>query len=193
MLTGIGVPYTVNPRLVRGLDYYTRTVFEWITASSGAQNAVCSGGRYDGLIAQLGGEATPAIGFAMGVERLIALLAAAGGTPAAAAPDVYVVVSGPQAGARALELVERLRDERPGLRFELNLGGGNFKAQFRRADKSGAALALIVGEDELARGVVAMKPLRETSGQSECPITDLAVGVDRALAALGGPGHTPAA
>jgi histidyl-tRNA synthetase len=87
MLTGIGVPYTVNPRLVRGLDYYTRTVFEWITASSGAQNAVCSGGRYDGLIAQLGGEATPAIGFAMGVERLIALLAAAGGTPAAAAPD----------------------------------------------------------------------------------------------------------
>jgi len=193
MLKGIGVPYTVNPRLVRGLDYYTRTVFEWITASSGAQNAVCSGGRYDGLIAQLGGEATPAIGFAMGVERLIALLAAAGGTPAAAAPDVYVVVSGPQAGARALELVERLRDERPGLRFELNLGGGNFKAQFRRADKSGAALALIVGEDELARGVVAMKPLRETSGQSECPITDLAVGVDRALAALGGPGHTPAA
>ena len=193
MLTGIGVAYTVNPRLVRGLDYYTRTVFEWITASSGAQNAVCSGGRYDGLIAQLGGEATPAIGFAMGVERLIALLAAAGGTPAAAAPDVYVVVSGPQAGARALELVERLRDERPGLRFELNLGGGNFKAQFRRADKSGAALALIVGEDELARGVVAMKPLRETSGQSECPITELAVGVDRALAALGGPGHTPAA
>jgi histidyl-tRNA synthetase len=104
-----------------------------------------------------------------------------------------VVVSGPQAGARALELLERLRDERPGLRFELNLGGGNFKAQFRRADKSGAALALIVGEDELARGVVAMKPLRETSGQSECPITDLAVGVDRALAALGHPGHTPAA
>jgi histidyl-tRNA synthetase len=193
MLTGIGVAYTVNPRLVRGLDYYTRTVFEWITPSSGAQNAVCSGGRYDGLIAQLGGEATPAIGFAMGVERLIALLAAAGGTPAAAVPDVYVVVSGLQAGARALELVERLREERPGLRFELNLGGGNFKAQFRRADKSGAALALIVGEDELARGVVAMKPLRETSGQSECPITDLAVGVDRALAALGRPGHTPAA
>lgn len=193
MLNSIGVAYSINPRLVRGLDYYTRTVFEWITQSSGAQNAVCSGGRYDGLIAQLGGEATPAIGFAMGVERLITLMVAAGGVPAVAPPDVYVVVSGSQAAARALQLVERLRNERPGLRFELNLGGGNFKAQFRRADKSGAPLALIVGEDELARGVVAMKPLRETSGQSECPITDLAVGVDGALAALGHPPQTPAA
>jgi len=193
MLDGIGVGYTLNPRLVRGLDYYTRTVFEWITASAGAQNAVCSGGRYDGLIAQLGGEATPAIGFAMGVERLVALLVAAGGVPAAKTPDVYVVVSGAQAAARALQLVERLRSERPRLRFELNMGGGNFKAQFRRADKSGAALALIVGEDEIARGVVAMKPLREESGQSECPIADLARGVDAALTALARPGDTPAA
>jgi histidyl-tRNA synthetase len=185
MLQGLGVGYRLNPRLVRGLDYYTRTVFEWITPSTGAQNAVCSGGRYDGLIAQLGGEPTPAIGFAMGVERLVALLVAAGGAPAAAAPpDVYVVVSGAQCAARALEIVERLRDERPRLRFELNVGGGNFKAQFRRADKSGALLGLIVGEDELARGVVAMKPLREQSGQSECPIAELATGVDAALAAL---------
>jgi histidyl-tRNA synthetase len=184
MLQGIGVSYRINPRLVRGLDYYTRTVFEWITQSTGAQNAVCSGGRYDGLIAQLGGEPTPAIGFAMGVERLVALLVAAQGAPAAAPPDVYVVVSGAQCAARALEIVERLRSERPRLRFELNVGGGNFKAQFRRADKSGAPLALIVGEDELARGVVAMKPLREQAGQSECPIADLATRVDAALAAL---------
>jgi len=184
MLRAMDVSYEVNPRLVRGLDYYNRTVFEWITASSGAQNAVCSGGRYDGLIAQLGGDATPAIGFAMGVERLVALLAAAGRTPAAARPDVYVVVSGgAQAIREALQLVERLRTERPGVRFELNVGGGNFKAQFRRADKSGAALAIIIGESELARGAVGVKPLRDTSGQSECPIAQLAPGLDAALAA----------
>ncbi len=193
MLRGIGVPYEINPRLVRGLDYYTRTVFEWITQSAGAQNAVCSGGRYDGLIGQLGGEATPAIGFAMGVERLVALLVAAGQVPATRPPDVYVVVSGTQCAGRALEIVERLRGERPRVRFELNVGGGNFKAQFRRADKSGAPLALIIGEDELARGVVAMKPLREQSGQSECPIAELAAGVDTALAALARPPGAPAA
>ena len=191
MLRSAGVSYEINPRLVRGLDYYNRTVFEWITASTGAQNAVCSGGRYDGLIAQLGGDATPAIGFAMGVERLVALLVAAGRTPLPTRPDVYVVVSGAHAAERALELVERLRSERPTVRFELNVGGGNFKAQFRRADKSGARLALIVGDDELARGVVAMKPLRETSGQSECPIAQLASGLDAALAAVGRAGDVP--
>jgi histidyl-tRNA synthetase len=185
MLGGAGVAYTINPRLVRGLDYYNRTVFEWITAASGAQNAVCSGGRYDGLIAQLGGEATPAVGFAMGVERLVALLVGAGGTPPAVPPDVYVVVNGARATSEALSIVERLRSERPRLRFELNLGGGNFKAQFRRADRSGAPLALIIGDDELARGVLAMKPLRVESGQSECPIEALAAGVDAALADLG--------
>ena len=186
MLEGAGVAYAVNPRLVRGLDYYNRTVFEWITAAAGAQNAVCSGGRYDGLIEQLGGEATPAVGFAMGVERLVALLVAGGGTPPAAHPDVYVVVSGARATAAALAIVERLRSERPRLRFELNLGGGNFKAQFRRADKSGAPLALIIGDDELARGVLAVKPLRVESGQSECPIDALAAGVDAALTGLRG-------
>jgi histidyl-tRNA synthetase len=185
MLDAVGVGYQINPRLVRGLDYYNRTVFEWITASASAQNAVCSGGRYDGLIAQLGGDATPAVGFAMGVERLVALLAAAGRTPPAPHPDLYVVVSGAQAAAQALPLLERLRDERPGLRIELNAGGGNFKAQFRRADKSGALLALILADDELARGVVAMKPLRAEGGQSECPIAQLAVAVDAALAAAG--------
>jgi histidyl-tRNA synthetase len=188
MLRGAGISYEINPRLVRGLDYYTRTVFEWITAATSAQNAVCSGGRYDGLIAQLGGDATPAVGFAMGVERLVALVVAAERTPPPVYPDVYVVVSGAQAPARALELVERLRGELPAVRFELNAGGGNFKAQFRRADKSGARLALIVGDDELARGVVAMKPLRETAGQSECPIAQLAAGVQAALAAAAATG-----
>jgi len=184
MLEALGVPYQINPRLVRGLDYYTRTVFEWITQSTTAQNAVCSGGRYDGLIAQLGGEATPAIGFAMGVERLVALLMAANAVPPAPGPDLYVVVGGPEVAARALEIVERLRSARPQLRIELNLGGGNFKAQFRRADRSGAPLALIFGTEELARGVVAMKPLREQSGQTECPVAELAARVDAGLAAL---------
>jgi histidyl-tRNA synthetase len=186
MLDAVGIPYEINPRLVRGLDYYNRTVFEWITASSGAQNAVCSGGRYDGLIAQLGGDATPAVGFAMGVERLVALLVAAGGAPAARPPEVYVVVGGGEAEVRALQLVERLRSERPGVRFELNAGGGNFKTQFRRADRSGALLALVLGEDELARGVAAVKPLRATAGQSECPLAQLAAGIDAALAAVRG-------
>lgn len=192
MLDSVGIGYEINPRLVRGLDYYTRTVFEWITQSTVAQNAVCSGGRYDGLIAQLGGEATPAVGFAMGVERLVSLMAGAGQLPPAAVPDLYVVVAGEQAAARALQLVEQLREARPGLKIDLNMGGGNFKAQFRRADRSGARLALILGDAELARGVVAMKPLREQSGQSECPLGQLAAGVDAALAALGPAAAAPA-
>jgi histidyl-tRNA synthetase len=183
MLRDVGVPYEVNPRLVRGLDYYSRTVFEWInTDALGAQNAVCSGGRYDGLISQLGGEPTPGVGFAMGVERVVDLLVQAQRTPPPAAADVYVVVSGTQAGSAGVGLVERLREALPHRRFELNLGGGNFKTQFRRADRSGAALALIVGDDELARGVVAVKPLRRELGQSECRIAELAAGVEAALA-----------
>jgi histidyl-tRNA synthetase len=184
-LRDIGVEYEINPRLVRGLDYYTRTVFEWINESSGAQNAVCSGGRYDGLIAQLGGEQTPAIGFAMGMERVVALLMQAGQIPAPAKPDVYVVLNGDRASAMGLGLVERLRNELPRRRFEINLGGGNFKTQFRRADRSAAPLALIVGDDELARGVVGMKPLRQETGQTECPIEQLAQGIEAALASLG--------
>ena len=184
-LTDIGVSYQVNPRLVRGLDYYTRTVFEWITDALGAQDAVCSGGRYDGLIAQLGGEPTPGVGFAMGVERAVELLTLAQQVPAPRTADVYVVVSGSQAAAAGPALVERLRDQLPQVRFELNLGGGNFKAQFRRADRSGAALALIVGDDELARGVVAVKPLRQEVGQTECPIAELAPAVMSALGRQG--------
>lgn len=184
-LQDIGVPYVVNPRLVRGLDYYTRTVFEWITDALGAQDAVCSGGRYDGLIAQLGGDPTPGVGFAMGVERAVELLVQAQGAPAPAPADVYVVVSGVRATAAGPAIVERLRDQLPNVRFELNLGGGNFKAQFRRADRSGAALALIVGDDELARDAVGVKPLRQEAGQTECPIAELAAGVTAALTRVG--------
>jgi histidyl-tRNA synthetase len=185
MLRDIGVEYEINPRLVRGLDYYSRTVFEWINESSGAQNAVCSGGRYDGLIAQLGGEPTPAIGFAMGMERVVSLLMQGGQIPAPERPDVYVVLNGDRASTLGLALVERLRNELPHRRFEMNLGGGNFKTQFRRADRSAAPLAVIVGDDELARGVVGMKPLRQETGQTECPIAQLAQGIEAALASLG--------
>ena len=182
-LETLGIPFRINPRLVRGLDYYSRTVFEWITDALGAQDAVCSGGRYDGLIGQLGGEATPGIGFAMGIERLVALMNLEGAPAPLPSADVYIVVNGERAAAFGLELAERLRDALPGRRFELNLGGGNFKAQFRRADRSGAALALILGDDELARGVAALKPLRREAGQSESPLPDLAAAIETALAA----------
>jgi len=180
-LREIGVEYHVNPRLVRGLDYYTRTVFEWITDALGAQDAVCSGGRYDGLIAQLGGDPTPGVGFAMGVERAVELLVQAQKVPAPVKADVFVVVSGERAAAAGVGIVERLRDSLPQLRFELNLGGGKFKTQFSRADRSGAALALILGDDELARGVVGVKPLRQEAGQTECPIAELATVIPAAL------------
>jgi histidyl-tRNA synthetase len=182
-LSAMGIEYTINPRLVRGLDYYSRTVFEWITDALGAQDAVCSGGRYDGLITQLGGEPTPAIGFAMGVERAVELLRQANPTLPGPAADVYVVVSGTKAQAEGLKIAEQLREALPNRRIELNLGGGNFKAQFRRADRSGAALAVIVGDDELARGVAALKPLRQESSQSESPITELPSRVEAALVA----------
>jgi histidyl-tRNA synthetase len=180
-LNGIGIDFVLNPRLVRGLDYYSRTVFEWTTDALGSQDAVCGGGRYDGLISQLGGEATPAVGFAMGIERIVELLVQAQKTPAARAPDVYMVVSGVQAAAEALKIAETLRNELPHRRFEVNMGGGKFKAQFQRADRSGAPLAVILGDDELSRGVVAVKPLRQESGQSDCPIPELAARIEAAL------------
>jgi histidyl-tRNA synthetase len=182
-LTALGINYTVNPRLVRGLDYYSRTVFEWITDALGAQDAVCSGGRYDGLITQLGGEPTPAIGFAMGVERVVELLRQLPSQPQGVAADVYIVLNGERASVEGGRIVESLRDSLPHRRFELNLGGGNFKAQFRRADRSRAALALIIGEDELARGMVALKPLRLEAGQSECPLSQLPAQIEAALRA----------
>jgi histidyl-tRNA synthetase len=156
-LDALGIAYTVNPRLVRGLDYYSRTVFEWITDALGSQDAVCSGGRYDGLISQLGGDATPAIGFAMGVERVVELVKLAGTAPAATAPDVFVMAQGETAQRAALGLAERLRDAFPGRGVVVHCGSAKFKTQFRRADESGARLGLIVGDDELARGVIALK------------------------------------
>ncbi|MFZ9994814.1 MAG: histidine--tRNA ligase [Steroidobacteraceae bacterium] len=165
-LQALDISYEINPRLVRGLDYYSRTVFEWVTDALGAQDAVCSGGRYDGLISQLGGEATPAIGFAMGVERVVALLEQQTAEADGPAADVYLIAQGEAAQRAALVLAESIREHSPGRRIELNLGGGNFKAQFRRADRSGAALAVVIGEDELSRGVVQIKPLREGAGET---------------------------
>jgi histidyl-tRNA synthetase len=169
-LSGAGVAYDVEPRLVRGLDYYTRTVFEWTTDLLGAQSTVCAGGRYDGLVAQLGGADTPGIGWAMGQERIVMLLDRQQAMIPAERPQIYGVLVGEHSETEGLKLAERLRDARPDLRLQMNLGGGSFKAQFKRADKSGAQLALVLAEDELARGVVAIKWLREERAQEECPI-----------------------
>jgi histidyl-tRNA synthetase len=172
-LDGAGVAYTVNPRLVRGLDYYSRTVFEWITSDLGAQDAVCSGGRYDGLVAQLGGEPVPAIGWALGEERVVELMRLQGQAGAESAVDVYLALAGTAAERAGLQLAERLRDALPGLRVETNCGGGSFKSQLKRADRSGARLAVILGDDELARGVATVKPLRETTEQHQVPLDEL--------------------
>ena len=168
-----GIAYTVNPRLVRGLDYYTRTVFEWVTSAWGAQNAVCSGGRYDGLVSQLGGEPTPGVGWALGIERVVLLLEEQGRTVTAEPPHVFFVMVGAVAERSGLRIAEQLRDAWPGLRIETGLGGGSFKSQFRRADKSGAAVALVLGEGEVERSVVAVKPLRMGGEQSEVAFAEL--------------------
>jgi len=160
LLDAADVPYTVNPRLVRGLDYYSRTVFEWVTDALGSQNAVCSGGRYDGLVTQLGGEATPAIGWAMGMERAVLLMQELGCEAPVETPDVYFVMSGDQALARGLQLAEQVRSAVPDLKIETDLSGGSFKAQFKRADKSGAQVAVVLGDDEVVRGEASVKPLR---------------------------------
>jgi histidyl-tRNA synthetase len=173
LLERFEVRFTVNPRLVRGLDYYSHTVFEWITDALGAQGTVCAGGRYDGLVEIQGGRPWPGIGFAMGQERLIELMRTQA-QPAADAPDVYLVMAGEGTTARGLALAERLRSAVPRLRLQANLGGGSFKAQFKRADRSGAALALVVGEDELERGEVTVKALREDSGQQQVALDELA-------------------
>ena len=149
LLDAAGINYTVNPRLVRGLDYYNRTVFEWVTDALGSQGAVCSGGRYDGLVEKLGGRATPAIGWALGMERLVALFAACGGTAPGADVDVYVVAVGDAAVEQSFLIAERLRDAVAGIRIELNLGGGSFQSPPKRADKSNARYGLILGEQEL--------------------------------------------
>jgi len=174
LLSRAGIPYTVNPRLVRGLDYYNRTVFEWVTTSLGAQGTVCAGGRYDGLVEQLGGRATPAVGFAMGLERLVLLVQSVNPdfTPNAAV-DVYLISSGTDTLGAAVALAEHIRDAMPGLRLMTNYGGGNFKKQFGRADKWGARLALVLGEDEIATQRVVVKNLA-TGDQESLAQSDIA-------------------
>ncbi len=174
MLDAAGVEYTVNPRLVRGLDYYTRTVFEWVTDALGSQGAVCSGGRYDGLVEKLGGRPTPAIGWAMGMERFVALYKACGGEIPVGDADVYVVAVGEGTLEKAFQLIEDLREQVPSLRVELNLGGGSFKSQMKRADKSNAELALILGEQELADERIGLKPLRRAGDQIDIAFDALA-------------------
>ncbi|UUY08707.1 histidine--tRNA ligase [Pseudomonas sp. J452] len=166
-LDALGIGYEINPKLVRGLDYYGRTVFEWVTDKLGSQGTVCAGGRYDGLISQFGGKPTPGVGFAMGVERLVLLLETLELVPAElhSPADLYLCAFGEPAELAALTLAERLRDAMPGLRLVVNAGAGSFKSQFKKADKSGARFALILGEDELATRVVGCKPLRDDSEQ----------------------------
>ncbi len=159
-LTGAGVDYQINHRLVRGLDYYSRTVFEWVSNQLGAQGTVCAGGRFDGLVEQLGGAATPAMGFALGLERLVALLEERGAPPIAPPLHGYLVHGGADSVAAALALAEQLRDGLPGLRLKVHCGGGGLKAQFRHADKSAARFALVLGEGERAQGQITLKDLR---------------------------------
>jgi len=174
LLDAAGIEYRVNRRLVRGLDYYSRTVFEWVTDALGSQGAVCSGGRYDGLVEKLGGRATPAIGWAMGVERFVALFEACGGQAPAQPADVYIAAVGDGTLQRAFTLAEELRDRIAGVRVDVNLGGGSFKSQLKRADKSAARFALILGEQELAEGRIGLKPLRSDEEQTSVTLDDLA-------------------
>ncbi len=173
-LDAAGIAYSVNPRLVRGLDYYNYTVFEWVTDRLGAQGTVCAGGRYDGLVEQLGGKPAPACGFAMGVERLLALMSEVGVLPPAAAADVYLVNVGEAAARFALQAGESLRDA--GLDVLMHGGGGSFKSQMKKADASGARHAVIIGDDEAAAGEVTVKPLR---GEGEQQRLALAAAVER--------------
>jgi histidyl-tRNA synthetase len=172
-LTELGITYQVNPRIVRGLDYYNRTVYEWVTTQLGAQGTVCAGGRYDGLVSQLGGDATPGVGFAIGIERVVLLLEALQGLKVPEL-DVYWIAVGERAQWAALAQAEKCRDRCPKIRMVVHCGGGSFKTQFKRADKSGAKIALILGENELASGTVGVKFLREEREQQTVKIAEVA-------------------
>jgi histidyl-tRNA synthetase len=174
ILDAAGVSYTVNPRLVRGLDYYNRTVFEWVTQSLGAQGTVCAGGRYDSLVEQIGGQSTPAIGFALGLERLVALLEQQATPVRDTSPHAYFILAGNEALVRqGLLFAEQLRDALPQLRILTHCGGGSFKNQFKRADKSGARFALILGEEEWANQQITLKSLRQTEAQQTFSVAGL--------------------
>lgn len=180
-LDSLGIGYRINPRLVRGLDYYSRTVFEWLTDQLGAQDAVCSGGRYDGLVEQLGANPTPAVGFALGVERLIALMQRQGTALLSTAPHAYLIHRGEPAAALAWRLAEDLRDALPSLRLQVHAGDGSFKSQFKRADRSGAQVALVLGEEEAERGQAQIKYLRTQSSAETLPQRELAVRLRQCL------------
>ena len=167
------IEYTLNARLVRGLDYYTRTVFEWTTDQLGAQATVCGGGRYDELISELGGQATPAIGCAIGLERLIELVDLLDQNQQNDPPKIYIVAVSAQAEGQGLILAEELRDTYPNFSIEMNLGGGSFKQQFKRADKAGADIALIIGEDEIANNTVGIKSMQSGDQQKSVTRKDL--------------------
>ncbi|NOT84039.1 MAG: histidine--tRNA ligase [Methylococcaceae bacterium] len=167
-LDDLGIAYRINTRLVRGLDYYSKTVFEWVTTELGAQGTVCAGGRYDGLIAQLGGKPNHAIGFAMGMERLLSLVELVPNVSAEAVVDVAMILVGAAAESVGFRFAEAIRDTIPGLKLLVNCGGGSLKSQFKKADKSGARCALIIGEDELAQNHVSIKDLRIETAQQSC-------------------------
>ena len=175
VLDAANINYEINPRLVRGLDYYSKTVFEWVTTNLGAQGTVCAGGRYDGLVEQLGGKPCPGVGFAMGVERLVLLLDELGVVPDSIGQtvDLYIVAVG-NIELEALVLAEDLRSQCPSIRIESHCGGGSFKSQIKKADKSGAAVALILGEDEVASATAGVKFLREEKSQQSVAQTELA-------------------
>jgi histidyl-tRNA synthetase len=174
LLDAAGVRYELNPRLVRGLDYYSKTVFEWVTDQLGAQGTICAGGRYDGLVEYLGGRPVPAVGFALGLERLLGLLAAGGVELPGKDPHIYLVMDGEQGIARGMVFAEELRAVLPGLRLQVNCGGGSFKSQFKRADRSGAVFALVIGDSEAAQQQVVLKPLRSNADQESLLQQDIA-------------------
>ena len=165
ILDDLGISYEIATRLVRGLDYYSKTVFEWVTDELGSQGTVCAGGRYDSLVEQLGGKANFAVGFAMGIERLLALIEVSGHVPATRAVDVFMIRVGDAAEREGLRFAEAIRDQVHGLKLQVNCGGGSFKSQFKKADKSGADYALILGDDEVSRGELSLKSLRNDQGQ----------------------------
>ena len=165
ILDSLGVSYEITTRLVRGLDYYSKTVFEWVTDELGSQGTICAGGRYDSLIEQLGGKPNFAVGFAMGMERLLALVELAGNVPLERSIDVYMIRVGELAEKEGLRLAEEIRNEVPGLKLQVNCGGGSFKSQFKKADKIGAEYAIILGDDEVSRKEFAIKSLRSEQGQ----------------------------
>jgi len=172
-LDSLNISYKINTRLVRGLDYYTKTVFEWVTDKLGSQGTICAGGRYDGLVSQIGGRDTPAVGFALGLERLIELISEQDIPKSEFLPEIYMILAGESAEKSGIMLSEKLRDSVPNSRIQMNCGGGSFKSQMKKADKSGATVVIIIGENELSNNEVTIKYLREEKPQCSVKIEEL--------------------